>query len=148
MPDKTEAEVPPPRSGGEASQDSESTEASSADSSPRRGGLDGTSLGISPFGSSEASLDDPDFRYGYYIQQMLAIIGGHWVRPRAGFDTEVVVHYNIGRSGRLSDIEIVRESGNRAFDAAGLRAVTLASPLPPLPQSYPHDSLGVTLLIR
>lgn len=121
---------------------------STAATSRRRGGPDGTSLGISPFGTSEASFDDPDFRYGYYVQQMLAIIGSQWVRPRSGLDTEVVVHYRIDRSGRLSDIEVVRASGNRSFDAAGIRAVTLASPLPPLPQSYPHDSLGVTLLIR
>ena len=118
------------------------------ESTRRRGGPDGTSLGTSPFGSSEASFDDPDFQYNYYVQQMLAIIGGHWVRPRSGLDTEVLVHYEISRSGELREIEVARTSGNRAFDAAGVRAVTRSSPLPPLPQSYPHDSLGVTLQIR
>jgi len=114
----------------------------------RRGGPDGTSFGTSAFGSSEASFDDPNFMYGYYVQQMLALIGGNWLRPRANPGTEMVIHFNISRQGVLSEIEVVKESGNRSFDLAGYRAVTLSSPLPPLPQSYPFDSLGVNLVIR
>jgi TonB family protein len=60
----------------------------------------------------------------------------------------MVIHFNISRQGELTDIEVVTESGNRSFDLAGYRAVALASPLPPLPQSYRSDSLGVNLLIR
>ncbi len=118
------------------------------ESRQRRGGPDGTAFGTSPFGSSEASFDDPNFMYGYYVQQMLALIGSHWTRPRASPGTEMIIHYDISRQGKLSGIEIVKESGNRAFDLAGFRAVTLASPLPPLPQSYRSDSLGVNLVIR
>lgn len=114
----------------------------------RRGGPDGSAFGTFAFGSSEASFDDPNFQYGYYVQQMLALIGEHWVRPRANPDTSMVIHFNISRQGELTDIEVVTESGNRAFDLAGYRAVALASPLPPLPQSYRSDSLGVNLLIR
>ncbi len=143
---KTESKPAPPSRRTAETPGDES--AADPEDSRRRGGPDGTSLGTSPFGSSEASFDDPDFRYGYYIDQMVAILGSNWVRPRAGLDTEVVVHYVIARNGRLSNIEVVRESGSRAFDAAAVRAVTLSSPLPPLPQSYPHDALGVTLLVR
>lgn len=121
---------------------------SQAGSTARRGGPDGTAFGTSPFGSSEASLDDPNFQYGYYVQQMLALIGQHWVRPRSSPGTSMVIHFNITRRGELEQIEVVTESGNRAFDLAGYRAVALASPLPPLPQSYQADSLGVNLLIR
>lgn len=144
-------EKPPVRSqdsGDRSAPAGEPSQPDSGESSRRRGGPDGTSLGTSPFGSSEASFDDPDFRYNYYVQQMLAIIGSQWARPRANLGTEVLIHYEIARSGELSAIEVTRSSGNRAFDAAGVRAIALASPLPPLPQSYPHDSLGVTLLIR
>ncbi len=118
------------------------------ESRQRRGGPDGTTFGTSPFGSSEASFDDPNFMYGYYIQQMLALIGSQWARPRANPGTEMIIHYTIDRQGKLTGIEIVKESGNRAFDLAGFRAVALASPLPPLPQSYRSDSLGVNLVIR
>ncbi len=114
----------------------------------RRGGLDGTALGTSPFGSSEATLDDPSFRYGYYIDQMIALIGSRWVRPAASPGTECMIHFRVTRSGELIDIDIVSESGNAAFDLAAFRAVSLASPLPPLPQSYEKSSLGVNLIVR
>ena len=35
-----------------------------------------------------------------------------------------------------------------SFDLAGLRAVSAAAPMPPLPRDFPHDSLGVRLVIR
>lgn len=133
---------------------SEPTTAAAAEATPatesrqRRGAPDGTAFGTSPFGSSEASFDDPNFMYGYYVQQMLALIGSQWARPRASPGTEMIIHYTISRRGKLTGIEIVKESGNRAFDLAGFRAVALASPLPPLPQSYRSDSLGVNLVIR
>lgn len=134
-------------SAGPAAEDTAAA-ASAPESSQRRGGPDGTAFGTSPFGSSEASFDDPNFMYGYYVQQMLALIGSHWVRPRANPGTEMIIHYNISRKGKLTGIEVVKESGHRAFDLAGFRAVALASPLPPLPQSYRSDSLGVNLVIR
>ena len=140
--------VPDERSPRATSGEDPSGAADQTESSRRRGGPDGTAFGTSPFGSSEASFDDPNFMYGYYVQQMLALIGSNWVRPRAAPGTEMIIHYNISRQGKLSEIEIVKESGNRAFDLAGFRAVALASPLPPLPQSYRADSLGVNLVIR
>ncbi|MDH3744495.1 MAG: TonB family protein, partial [Acidobacteriota bacterium] len=114
--------------------------------SQRLGGPDGSSLGTTPFGA-QAGVDDPDFRYDYYIEQMLVIIGGKWLRPSVS-GVEVIVHFRIARDGRLDEIEITRPSGSASFDIAGLRAVELSSPLPPLPASYPHPSLGVSLLIR
>ncbi len=112
----------------------------------RRGGPDGSSLGTTPFGA-QAGVDDPNFRYDYYLEQMLVIIGSHWLRP-AVQGVEVIVHFRIGRDGELSEVEITQPSGSASFDLAGLRAVQLSSPLPPLPASYPHPSLGVSLVIR
>ena len=156
--EKKPAKVAPVMTQSEADRQADSRSTAAADAAPsgeaetestrRRGGPDGTAFGTTPFGSSEASFDDPNFMYGYYVQQMLALIGSHWVRPRANPGTEMAIHYNIDRNGRLTDIEVVEESGNRSFDLAGFRAVTLASPLPPLPQSYRLDSLGVTLVIK
>ena len=105
----------------------------------------GSSLGTTPFGA-QAGVDDPDFRYGYYVDQMLVIIGGNWLRPSVA-GVEVIVHFRIARDGSLDEIEITQPSGSASFDMAGLRAVQLSS-LPPLPASYPHPSLGVSLLIR
>ena len=114
----------------------------------RRGSPLGSAFATSPFGTAVAGFDNPDFVYGYYVEQMLAMIGTNWTRPQAADDLEMMIHFRIHSDGRLSEIEVVQSSGLSSFDLAGRRAVTLASPLPPLPRSFPHESLGVNLIIR
>ncbi len=114
----------------------------------RQGSPQGHPLGTSTFGSDAVGLDNPDFTYGYYIDQMLALIRAQWVRPPLGGGVEATVHFRILRDGRIDDIRIVRSSGYSSFDLAGLRALQAASPLPPLPRSYRQGTLGVNLIIR
>ena len=114
----------------------------------RRGSPTGSSLGTSSFGAAVGGLDNPDFVYGYYVDQMLSMIGGNWQRPPLGANIEATIHFRIHKDGHISDIRIVRSSGYNSYDLAGLRAVQLAAPFPKLPQSYRHNSLGVTLILR
>ena len=95
-----------------------------------------------------AGLDNPDFVYGYYVDQMLSMIGSHWVRPPVGGGVEAILHFQIAEDGRISDLELLQSSGISSFDLAARRAVQRASPLPPLPRSYNRDSLGVRLVVR
>ena len=113
----------------------------------RRGTPDGSPLGLAPFGSSQSGFDDPDFKYSYYTDLLLAIIGSHYLRPAIQVEVELLIHFRIGRDGTLYDVEIQKSSGYASFDQAGLSAVR-SSTLPPLPVSYKHDSLGVSLFIR
>lgn len=99
-------------------------------------------------GAAVAGLDNPDFTYGYYVDQMLALIRAQWQRPPLGGGIEARVHFEIGRDGAVTEVRIVGSSGYSSFDLSGLRAVQAASPLPPLPKSYRQGSLGVTLIIR
>ena len=69
-------------------------------------------------------------------------------RPRVDGPIEAMVHFRIGKDGRLSALELVQPSGVAPFDLAALRAVEAASPFPPLPTSYRSDSLGVNLIVR
>lgn len=129
----------------------ESREPGNSDTSgaaQRRGSPTGSALATSPFGTSVAGFDNPDFQYGYYVDQMLALIGSNWVRPPSSGNVEMMIHFRIQDDGSLTGIEVVASSGDDSFDLAGLRAVRLASPLPPLPRSFPHSSLGVNLIIR
>jgi TonB family protein len=114
----------------------------------REGSPTGSPASGSSFGASVAGLDNPDFTYGYYIDQMLAQIRANWVRPPLGGGIETMVHFRISRDGRIDDLRIVTSSGYSSFDLAGLRAVQSASPLPPLPSSYRRGELGVNLVIR
>ena len=114
----------------------------------RVGSATGSSLGTSALGASVGGLDNPDFVYGYYVDQMLAMIGSEWQRPALGADIESVVHFRIHRDGHISDVRVIQSSGYNSYDLAGLRAIQLASPFPKLPQSYRHNSLGVNLKLR
>lgn len=121
-----------------------------ADTGPaaREGSPEGSPTGIAALGAAVAGLDNPDFTYGYYVEQMLALIRAQWVRPPLGGGIEAVLHYSILPDGRIADVRIVESSGYSSFDLAALRALQSASPLPPLPKSYRQDSLGVTLIVR
>jgi protein TonB len=114
----------------------------------RQGSPTGSAASGSSFGAAIAGLDNPDFTYGYYIDQMLAQIRANWTRPPLGGGIETVVHFRVLKDGRIDDLRIVTSSGYSSFDLAGLRAVQSASPLPPLPSSYRRGELGVNLVIR
>jgi len=114
----------------------------------RQGSAMGSSLGTSTFGAAVGGLDNPDFVYGYYVDQMLAMIGGHWQRPPLGANIEAMIHFRIHKDGHISDVRVSQSSGYNSYDLAGLRAIQLAAPFPQLPQSYRHKSLGVTLILR
>lgn len=114
----------------------------------RRGSPLGSDIASSPFGAAGVGLDNPDFTYGYYVDQMLSMIGGAWAPPRVSGRIETIVHFRIARDGAVSELSLVKTSGNRAFDDAALRAVQNAAPLPPLPASFLSDSLGVNLIVR
>jgi protein TonB len=113
----------------------------------RRGAPTGSSQGTSAFGSQIDRLD-PDFKFGYYIDQLLSAIDSKWVRPPLGNDVRATISFRIERDGSLTDLQIAQSSGYNSFDLAALRAVQNASPFPPLPRAYRQDSLGVNLIVR
>ena len=102
----------------------------------------------SPFTASVGTLDNPSFTYGYYLDRMVLLIRGQWVRPQLGSGPEAVLHFRILRDGSVEDVELITSSGYNSFDLAALRAVKAAAPLPPLPRSYREGELGVTLIFR
>jgi TonB family protein len=114
----------------------------------RRGAPGANPLGTSSFGSQIAGLDNPDFKFGYYIDQLLGAIDSKWVRPPLGNEVKATISFRIQRDGSITDLQVAQSSGYNSFDLAALRAVQNASPFPPLPRAYRNDSLGVNLIVR
>jgi len=114
----------------------------------RRGSPTGSPVGTSAFGSEIAGLDNPDFKFAYYIDQLLSAIDAKWVRPPLGDGVRAIISFRIERDGGLTDLQVSESSGYNSFDLAALRAVQNAAPFPPLPRAYRHDSLGVNLIVR
>lgn len=141
-------EEPKPTPGPPAPDATEPRADPSADAR-RVGSAEGVASGQSAFGTTAvATLDNPDFTYGYYIDQMLRLIRERWVRPPLGSGVQAALHFVIHQDGRVSDVEIRESSGYNSFDAAAQRAILSSSPLPPLPRGYRRSTLGVTLVVR
>ena len=64
-------------------------------------------------------------------------------RAAAGGGERVVVLFEIQRDGQIREPTVERTSGNSLYDQSALRAVTEASPFPPLPPEFKASSLRV-----
>jgi periplasmic protein TonB len=139
----------PPAAGGTGNNPAGSAQQGDANGEAgRRGAPTGNPLGTTAFGSQIAGLDNPDFKFGYYIDQLLSAIDSKWVRPPLGNEVKAVISFRIQRDGSLTDLQVAQSSGYNSFDLAALRAVQNASPFAPLPRAYRNDSLGVSLIVR
>jgi protein TonB len=107
-------------------------------------GATGTSLS---FGADVAGFD-ADFPFSYYVQQLVSLIGANWFRPDASEGALCTVSFRIQRSGQVTDVKVETSSGVSYYDRAAVRAVYAANPLPPLPNDYRNDQLGVHLRFR
>lgn len=107
-------------------------------------GATGASLS---FGTDVAAFDS-DFPFSYYVQQLLALIGANWFRPDVPDGTVCTVTFRIQRSGQVAGVSVETTSGISYYDRAAVRAVYAATPLPPLPNDYTNEQLGVHLRFR
>jgi protein TonB len=87
------------------------------------------------------TLEGRPFRFPWYLEQLVNKIERNW-RPTSN-TLRTTVYFRIGRNGRISDIKIAEDSGNFLFDQAAQRAVEASAPMPPLPDEYDGDYLGV-----
>ncbi len=148
-PEKTPKKPEPPAAGGTGTNPAGTAAQGTPDGEAgRKGSATGNPLGSSAFGSAIAGLDNPDFRFTFYLDQLLSAIDSQWVRPPLGDGVQATISFRIGRDGRMSDLHVAVSSGYNSFDLAALRAVQHASPFPPLPRAYRNDSLGVNLIVR
>jgi TonB family protein len=91
------------------------------------------------------AIDASDFPFTYYLRLIQSKIGERWSPPRAAATggERVIVLFEIQRDGQVREPTVERSSGNNLYDQAALRAVTEASPLPPLPPEFKASSLRV-----
>jgi protein TonB len=87
------------------------------------------------------TLEGRPFRFPWYLEELVRKIERNW-RPSSN-TMRTTVYFRIARNGRISDIKIAEESGNFLFDQAARRAVEASAPMPPLPDEYDGDYLGV-----
>jgi TonB family protein len=96
------------------------------------------------------SFDTEWYDWGPYAAEMLRRIRYHWDIPeiaQMGVPGVVRIHFFIERDGRVTGLEIERESGHPPMDFAARDAILNASPLPPLPADLGgtfHEGVTIT----
>ena len=145
-PEKTP--VRPPAPGGTGSNPAGTAAQGTPDGEAgRRGSPTGNPVGTTSFGSEIAGFDT-DFKFAFYIDQLLSAIDAKWMRPPLGDNVRCTISFRIQRDGSISELMVAESSGYNSFDLAALRAVQHAAPFAPLPRAYRNDSLGVNLIVR
>jgi protein TonB len=92
-------------------------------------------------------MDGLDTRFSWYLDLVVSRISAVWQEPyldaRYGKTYRVTVYFIIHRNGSLSDVRVEETSGVDLLDLSAVRSIGEASPLPPLPQDFRGDELGV-----
>ncbi len=71
-----------------------------------------------PFG--ETVLENANFPYSYYVEQMLNKIDQAWENPvRSDLPLSTVIYFRIQKDGAVSDLQIEAPSGFGSFDNVG-----------------------------
>jgi protein TonB len=95
---------------------------------------------------SLGQVDQEGFRHDYYLELLRTILARSWDPPLGGEGILTAsVHFVIQRDGTITAPEIVGSSGWSLYDRSALGAVLTARKLPPLPEGYDGDHIGLTV---
>jgi TonB family protein len=98
-------------------------------------------LGLLLIGAESFRINDP---YGSYAQSVHKIINQSWGYKENSAHRKAVVHFYIGRDGKIIGIPTVSEpSGDSYYDALAIKAVYESAPFPPLPATFNEDKFEV-----
>ncbi len=94
------------------------------------------------------TLDTTDFRYWSYLQGLKNRIEYIWKYPgearREGIEGELLMRFTIEKSGKVTDVKVLKSSGYPMLDAAAKKALYDASPVNPLPDNWKKNSFTIT----
>lgn len=96
-------------------------------------------------GQGSLTLDVTDFPYAWYLRQVLQKVEERWQTQNRSSEPaqKPRIYVEIRRDGSIAPPRIEQTSGSSFYDRAALRAITEASPFPPLPADWANPSLRV-----
>jgi TonB family protein len=96
-------------------------------------------------GQGALTLDVTDFPYAWYLRQVLQKVEEHWQTQNRSSEPaqKPRIYVEIRKDGSIAPPRIEQSSGSSFYDRAALRAITEASPFPPLPADWANPSLRV-----
>ncbi len=101
---------------------------------------------------SVGPVDQKDFKQDWYLELVRGIIAREWYQPSGGNGMiRATVHFIIHRDGTLAQPYLMEPSGWSLYDRAALGAVLSVEKqqkLPPLPESYQGETLGLSVVFQ
>ncbi|KAB2960570.1 MAG: TonB family protein [Candidatus Methylomirabilis oxygeniifera] len=93
------------------------------------------------------TVGNTDPALAYYFVLIQDKITSNWMPPKMspGAMAGVSVSLRILRSGQIRNLAVGSSSGDRLLDDSAVRAISLSSPLPPLPPLYKAEALSLEL---
>jgi TonB family protein len=103
------------------------------------------SIGLSTGGGGTGGqINVGDFCCPEYIAGMVSKIHQNWNSRQSSVGV-TTMQFTIQRDGMLTDIKVLRSSGNQMLDFLANRALLAVRQLPPLPAEYTNPSLVIDL---
>lgn len=95
---------------------------------------------------SLGTVDQRDFKHDYYLELLRGILARAWNPPQEGEGLmKTSLHFVILRDGTIVDPRITAPSGWSLYDRSAMGAVLSVKRLPPLPEAYAGEQLGLTV---
>jgi TonB family protein len=90
---------------------------------------------------ADIQFDSKGVDFGSWLRRFRAQVYHNWLIPAVAsvMGGQVVISLNIHRDGRITDLQIVRGSGNEALDSAAFNALKNSNPTVPLPTGFPDE---------
>lgn len=96
-------------------------------------------------GPTAVSAEVSDFPFTWYLNRVRLKVAERWAeQPRISEPAQrPLIFVEILRDGSIKPPRLEKSSGNALYDQAALRAITEASPFPPLPQEWDRPTLRI-----
>ncbi len=93
------------------------------------------------------SFDSKGVDFGWWLRRFVTHVKSNWFIPQAGMIMQgrVVITFNVHRNGIITDLQLVRGSGNTSLDTAAMNALRTSNPTVALPAEYPADRAFFTV---
>ena len=105
--------------------------------------------GSTPAGMGFSGTAGGDFggRFPWYVDAVRSRVSSNWlqstVEPSVRFAPRAVVTFDILRNGAVTNLQVLRSSGNPSVDNSAVRAILSSNPVNPLPNEYGGSRVSV-----
>jgi protein TonB len=98
-----------------------------------------------PLYKNKIAVEGREFKYSYYLDIIVAKVSENWRNPYEGKRGKFscVVHFIIEKDGTIVKLKLHKSSGDYYFDQSAKMAIKATRKLPPLPEEYHREFLGV-----